>query len=128
MKIKRNLKHLTPVTCSTKYLFGLILFFFLESGGLAEEVDEKNLHAAFVPFGEIKDVKTPLDQATQKHRYKISVLTQPYPTQYCSHGTFEINTKPSIVFYFPETEWDILLSFAPGTRPEGIVCNCNLIH
>ncbi|XP_020095353.1 peptidyl-prolyl cis-trans isomerase E isoform X2 [Ananas comosus] len=37
-------------------------------GGLAEEVDEKVLHAAFVPFGDIKDVKTPLDQATQKHR------------------------------------------------------------
>ncbi|XP_072956158.1 uncharacterized protein [Typha angustifolia] len=37
-------------------------------GGLAEEVDEKILHAAFVPFGDIKDVKTPLDQATQKHR------------------------------------------------------------
>ncbi|KAF7091804.1 hypothetical protein CFC21_094359 [Triticum aestivum] len=37
-------------------------------GGLAEEVDEKILHAAFVPFGEVKDVKTPLDQATQKHR------------------------------------------------------------
>lgn len=38
------------------------------AGGLAEEVDEKVLHAAFVPFGDIKDVKTPLDQATQKHR------------------------------------------------------------
>ncbi|XP_044421457.1 peptidyl-prolyl cis-trans isomerase E-like [Triticum aestivum] len=37
-------------------------------GGLAEEVDEKILHAAFVPFGEVKDVKTPLDQATQKRR------------------------------------------------------------
>ncbi|CAN6304373.1 unnamed protein product [Urochloa humidicola] len=37
-------------------------------GGLAEEVDEKILHAAFVPFGEVKDVKTPLDQSTQKHR------------------------------------------------------------
>ncbi|KAL5663478.1 hypothetical protein ACJX0J_023586, partial [Zea mays] len=36
--------------------------------GLAEEVDEKILHAAFVPFGEVKDVKTPLDQSTQKHR------------------------------------------------------------
>jgi RNA recognition motif-containing protein len=31
-------------------------------------VDEKILHAAFVPFGEVKDVKTPLDQSTQKHR------------------------------------------------------------
>jgi RNA recognition motif-containing protein len=39
-----------------------------DAGGLAEEVDEKILHAAFVPFGEVKDVKTPLDQATQKHR------------------------------------------------------------
>lgn len=37
-------------------------------GGLAEEVNEGILHAAFIPFGEIKDVKTPLDQATQKHR------------------------------------------------------------
>jgi RNA recognition motif-containing protein len=40
----------------------------LGAGGLAEEVDEKILHAVFVPFGEVKDVKTPLDQATQKHR------------------------------------------------------------
>ncbi|RAL40138.1 unnamed protein product [Cuscuta campestris] len=37
-------------------------------GGLAEEVNEGILHAAFIPFGDIKDVKTPLDQATQKHR------------------------------------------------------------
>ncbi|URD99818.1 hypothetical protein MUK42_29337 [Musa troglodytarum] len=36
--------------------------------GLAEEVNEAILHSAFVPFGDIKDVKTPLDQATQKHR------------------------------------------------------------
>jgi peptidyl-prolyl isomerase E (cyclophilin E) len=40
----------------------------MDAGGLSEEVDEKILHAAFVPFGEVKDVKTPLDQATQKHR------------------------------------------------------------
>ncbi|KAL9229897.1 hypothetical protein vseg_005314 [Gypsophila vaccaria] len=37
-------------------------------GGLAEELKESILHAAFISFGEIKDVKTPLDQATQKHR------------------------------------------------------------
>ncbi|KAG0467776.1 hypothetical protein HPP92_017104 [Vanilla planifolia] len=37
-------------------------------GGLAEEVNETILHAAFIPFGDIKDVKTPLDQGTQKHR------------------------------------------------------------
>lgn len=37
-------------------------------GGLAEEVDEKILHAAFIPFGEVIDVQIPLDYATQKHR------------------------------------------------------------
>lgn len=37
-------------------------------GGLEENVDEGILHAAFVPFGDVKDVNTPLDQATQKHR------------------------------------------------------------
>lgn len=37
-------------------------------GGLAEEANESILHAAFIPFGDIKDVKTPLDQAKQKHR------------------------------------------------------------
>ncbi|KAF5945451.1 hypothetical protein HYC85_015679 [Camellia sinensis] len=40
----------------------------LNLGGLAEEVNESILHAAFIPFGDVKDVKTPLDQATQKHR------------------------------------------------------------
>ena len=33
-------------------------------GGLAEEVNELILHAAFIPFGDIKDVKTPLDQVS----------------------------------------------------------------
>lgn len=37
-------------------------------GGLEENVTEAVLHSAFIPFGDIKDVTTPLDQATQKHR------------------------------------------------------------
>ncbi|XP_024223069.1 peptidyl-prolyl cis-trans isomerase E isoform X1 [Bombus vosnesenskii] len=37
-------------------------------GGLAEEVDEKVLHAAFIPFGEIVDVQIPLDYESEKHR------------------------------------------------------------
>uniref|UniRef100_A0A0D6R6G7 RRM domain-containing protein n=1 Tax=Araucaria cunninghamii TaxID=56994 RepID=A0A0D6R6G7_ARACU len=37
-------------------------------GGLEETVNEAIIHAAFIPFGDIKDVTTPLDQATQKHR------------------------------------------------------------
>uniref|UniRef100_T1JLF9 Peptidyl-prolyl cis-trans isomerase E n=1 Tax=Strigamia maritima TaxID=126957 RepID=T1JLF9_STRMM len=37
-------------------------------GGLPEEVDEKILHAAFIPFGDISDIQIPLDYETQKHR------------------------------------------------------------
>lgn len=37
-------------------------------GGLAEEVDEKVLHAAFIPFGDITDVQIPMDYSNQKHR------------------------------------------------------------
>uniref|UniRef100_A0A8C1N7Z9 Peptidyl-prolyl cis-trans isomerase n=2 Tax=Cyprinus carpio TaxID=7962 RepID=A0A8C1N7Z9_CYPCA len=33
-------------------------------GGLAEEVDEKVLHAAFIPFGDITDIQIPLDYET----------------------------------------------------------------
>ncbi|KAG7304223.1 hypothetical protein JYU34_011161 [Plutella xylostella] len=37
-------------------------------GGLAEEVDEKVLNAAFVPFGDLIDVQIPLDYESEKHR------------------------------------------------------------
>lgn len=37
-------------------------------GGLAEEVDEKVLNAAFIPFGDVVDVQIPLDYETEKHR------------------------------------------------------------
>ncbi|KAG9268299.1 peptidyl-prolyl cis-trans isomerase E [Astyanax mexicanus] len=37
-------------------------------GGLAEEADEKVLHAAFIPFGDITDIQIPLDYETEKHR------------------------------------------------------------
>ncbi|KAK6474337.1 peptidyl-prolyl cis-trans isomerase E [Huso huso] len=37
-------------------------------GGIAEEVDEKVLHAAFIPFGDISDIQIPLDYETEKHR------------------------------------------------------------
>lgn len=38
------------------------------SGGLAEEVDEKVLHAAFIPFGDVTDIQIPLDYETGKVR------------------------------------------------------------
>ncbi|CAG2203851.1 PPIE [Mytilus edulis] len=37
-------------------------------GGLAEEVDEKLLQSAFIPFGDITDINIPLDYETEKHR------------------------------------------------------------
>ena len=37
-------------------------------GGLDETVTDAVLHAAFLPFGDIKDVSVPLDQGTQKNR------------------------------------------------------------
>lgn len=37
-------------------------------GGLSEEVNEKVLHAAFIPFGDIVDISVPLDYSSQKHR------------------------------------------------------------
>ncbi|ESP03333.1 hypothetical protein LOTGIDRAFT_205061 [Lottia gigantea] len=37
-------------------------------GGLAEEVDDKILHAAFIPFGDVIDINIPLDYETEKHR------------------------------------------------------------
>lgn len=37
-------------------------------GGLEENVNDATLHAAFLPFGELKDVNIPLDHATGKNR------------------------------------------------------------
>jgi len=37
-------------------------------GGLEESVNESTLHAAFIPFGDVKDVNIPIDHATGKHR------------------------------------------------------------
>ncbi|XP_015789580.1 peptidyl-prolyl cis-trans isomerase E [Tetranychus urticae] len=37
-------------------------------GGLADEVDEKTLNAAFIPYGDIIDINLPIDFASQKHR------------------------------------------------------------
>lgn len=37
-------------------------------GSLAEEVTEKLLNDAFIPFGDISDIQIPVDYETQKHR------------------------------------------------------------
>ena len=45
--------------------YHLITHICLMAGGLAEEVDEKVLNAAFIPFGDILDIQLPLDFATR---------------------------------------------------------------
>lgn len=37
-------------------------------GGLEENVNEDILRAAFIPFGEVKDISIPIDHATGTHR------------------------------------------------------------
>jgi len=37
------------------------------AGGIPEDVDEKVLHAAFIPFGDIMDIQIPLDYETGLH-------------------------------------------------------------
>lgn len=37
-------------------------------GGLEDSVNEDVLKAAFIPFGEVKDVNIPVDHATGTHR------------------------------------------------------------
>uniref|UniRef100_A0A8C7XFR2 Peptidyl-prolyl cis-trans isomerase E n=1 Tax=Oryzias sinensis TaxID=183150 RepID=A0A8C7XFR2_9TELE len=43
-------------------------------GGLAEEVDEKVLHAAFIPFGDITDIQIPLDYETGQIKFYFIIL------------------------------------------------------
>lgn len=37
-------------------------------GGLAEEVTDKLLNDAFIPFGDLVDIQMPIDYESQKHR------------------------------------------------------------
>jgi RNA recognition motif-containing protein len=37
-------------------------------GGLADEVDELCIKAAFIPFGDLSEVQMPIDYQTEKHR------------------------------------------------------------
>jgi len=42
----------------------------LHVGGIPEDVDEKVLHAAFIPFGDIMDIQIPLDYETGLQSWK----------------------------------------------------------
>jgi len=44
-------------------------------GGLDEIVDEKILHSAFIPFGEVKSIELPKDYTTRRFIYFIFLST-----------------------------------------------------
>ena len=58
---------------NNQQFFGFKFFFpfVFITGGCAEEVDDKILHSAFIPFGEIVDIQMPLDYETG-NVYKFS--------------------------------------------------------
>lgn len=62
-------------------------------GGLAEEVDDKLVHAAFIPFGEIKQIDLPMDQ-TKQVRAK-----PPRPRTLASYGSSS-PPKPALLLIF----------------------------
>jgi len=41
-----------------------VVLCYINAGGLPEDVDEKILHAAFIPFGDVMDIQIPLDYET----------------------------------------------------------------
>ena len=62
-------------------------------GGLAEEVTEKDLHATFIPFGDIVDINMPLDYETEKHR-GFSFIG------WFKFLIYDINVLKTITFYY----------------------------
>ena len=52
--------------------------FVVFSGGLAEEVEEKILHAAFIPFGDIVDINIPLDYESGELQVRCLISISSY--------------------------------------------------
>lgn len=64
----------------------LVLFialYYFSSGGLDQEVDDKVLHSAFIPFGEIANVVVPNDIG-KKHR-GFGFVEFEDPVRVCNH-------------------------------------------
>ena len=67
---------------------------------MSEEVDEKILHAAFVPFGDVTDINIPLDYETGRAKIKI-IFVSPYPT---NPKKFYCNFSYKIIFIISSPE------------------------
>lgn len=61
---KENWQVKIPFAYYLLIIVNFLIHNFTFSGGLAEEVDEKVLQAAFIPFGDIVDIQIPLDYET----------------------------------------------------------------
>ena len=84
------------------------------AGGLDEQVTEAVLHAAFLPFGDLKDVNIPLDQQTQKNRgfgfvtFMEKCVPRPAPM-----GTLNARSPPRGPAHPPQVVSHLLRSFQP---------------
>lgn len=84
------------------------------AGGLAEEVDEKVLHAAFIPFGDITDIQIPLDYETGAC---LEELEHPWHSGLGGGGFPGMGSDVSVLpltFLFPPSRK------APGIRLRGV--------
>ena len=100
------------------------------AGGLDEQVTEAVLHAAFLPFGDLKDVNIPLDQQTQKNRgfgfvtFMEKCVPRPAPL-----GTLNARSPPRGPAHPPQVVSHLLRSFQPMFhRREDAVEAMNNMH
>ena len=76
--------------------------FHSRAGGLEEQVTTAILHAAFIPFGPIKDVDIPMDHQTQAHRgfgfvtFEETCVYPPSPTLQLRFFHFAIFWQPNV--------------------------------
>lgn len=92
--------------------------FHSRAGGLEEQVTTAILHAAFIPFGPIKDVDIPMDHQTQAHRgfgfvtFEETCVHPPSPTLQLRFFHFAFFWQPSVCVDAPPRPPDRI----PDTR------------
>ena len=81
-------------------------------GGLDDKVDIAILTAAFLPFGEIKDVQIPLDHATQTVRgfgfVQFEEIEDAMAAVDNMHGSGSSKCRFSALFDLLSAEWRVL--------------------
>lgn len=67
-------------------------------GGLADEVTERLLNNAFIPFGDIADIQMPVDYESQRHRGFAFVEYENYEDAAAAIENMVIPAKLKIIF------------------------------